>query len=760
MYEAIPADLKRLKQWVCWIATPDQDRPGKIKKVPINAKTGDPAQSNNPDTWCDYDTAVKQATKYSGIGFMFANGYFGVDIDNIDDDIDNYKNGNIDNIVGEFIHTLQTYAEYSVSGRGLHLICQGELPPAGRRSGNVEMYQDGRYFIMTGNKASEYTAIKNCTDTIKALHEKYISGGSEPTTGIVVTENLNMTENDIIELINKSKQKETFNNLYHGQWEQYYTSQSEADLALCNMLAFWTGRNAQLMDGLFRKSSLMREKWDKKHGKDTYGHMTIGKAIRDTSVVYTPKPEYKITIENPIEPGKLYTFDDTGNAERLFDTFGAKIRYSYVNKMWLYYDGRKWCDDYKGVIKKLSDEVVEHMKHERNNYIKNMADDSAEDEIEKQFQKHLKASRSSKGKTAMIKETEHRVPILPDEIDRHSYLLNTPNGIINLKDGKVTAHDPAKNMTKITYAEITDKSTCELWDKFLLEITNNDRELIRFIQKAVGYSLSGSTQEQCIFFCYGQGRNGKSTFLDIISDMLGDYAMNIQPETIMIRNNSGGANSDVARLKGARFVTSVEPNEGVRLNEGLIKQLTGGDKVTARRQYGNEFEFTPEFKIWMATNHKPTIRGTDMGIWRRVHLIPFTVQIPDGKIDKHLKYKLKQELPAIMKWAVDGCLLWQKEGLTPPAAVREATNEYKSEMDVIGSFIEECCASSNGQVKASDLFQAYTKWAENNNEYKMSNTKFGKEISKRFEKTKSYGIYYKGLTINPEYMPYKLQFGG
>ena len=159
----------------------------------------------------------------------------------------------------------------------------------------------------------------------------------------------------------------------------------------------------------------------------------------------------------------------------------------------------------------------------------------------------------------------------------------------------------------------------------------------------------------------------------------------------MVKKQAGNANSDIARLKGARFVTSVEPNEGMRLDEGLIKQLTGGDRVTARKLYGNEFEFCPEFKLWMGTNHKPIVRGTDLGIWRRLVLIPFTVQIPDDKVDKHLKYKLREELPGILKWAVDGCLLWQREGLVQPEAIQSATNQYKSEMDVIGSFLAACC---------------------------------------------------------------------
>ena len=284
--------------------------------------------------------------------------------------------------------------------------------------------------------------------------------------------------------------------------------------------------------------------------------------------------------------------------------------------------------------------------------------------------------------------------------------------------------------------------------------------MIHYVQKAVGHSLTGSTEEQCSFFCYGTGRNGKTTFLDTISAITGDYSMNIQPETLMVKNNTSGANSDVARLKGARFVTSVEPNDGMRLNEGLVKQLTGGDKVTARFQYGREFEFTPEFKLWMGTNYKPIIRGTDVGIWRRIHLIPFSVQIPEDKVDKRLAYRLRQEFPGILRWAVEGCLLWQKEGLEQPTAVKDATKEYRAEMDVISAFLGACCTlDPKGREKASDLYQAYDKWATENNEYVMPSRKFGQEMGKRFRKIRPKNSFmYCGLTLQYG-KPYQVTIG-
>ncbi|HDU1265767.1 TPA: DNA primase, partial [Listeria monocytogenes] len=374
--------------------------------------------------------------------------------------------------------------------------------------------------------------------------------------------------------------------------------------------------------------------------------------------------------------------------------------------------------------------------------------------------KHLKATRGNRGKTNMLKEAEHLMPVLPEQFDVNKHFFNTQNGYIDLKSGRLNEHDRSKMFTKISHIEYTDKIDAPLWNSFLLDIFDHDKELIDYVQKAVGYSLTGSTSEQVMFILFGNGRNGKSVFLDIINDVFGSYSTNIQPQTIMVKQQSSGANSDIARLHAARFVTTTEPNEGVRLDEGLIKQLTGGDKVTARHLYKDEFEFTPEFKIWMATNHKPIIRGRDDGIWRRLHLIPFTVKIPNHKVDKNLKYKLKGELTGILNWAVEGCLKWQREGLKLPTAVERASNEYKSEMDVITAFIEDCCETDlESKIKSKTLYDTYREWAKDNGQYVMSSTKFGREMGLKFEKKKSGSVrLYQGIKLNDEYSQMNFNF--
>lgn len=742
--ENIPNELKKLRQFVCWVGN---------DKIPKNPHTGQNAMSNNPDTWGTIEEAVAACEKYrfDGVGLMFAPPIFGVDLDHCLDNID---------FCDEFVETLQSYAEISKSGTGLHIICKGQLPPGARRKGNVEMYSSGRYFIMTGNLYNEkYKEVNECTEQIKVLHSKYLPANTPKAETYQKQVIVDLDDTEIIDKARESKGGHLFNLLFMGNWSGIYSSQSEADLALCNQLAFWTGRNAQQMDRIFRQSGLMRPKWDKKRGSDTYGNLTIGKAIANCTTVYEPRRNDGRTDLALAVFGKTgsdaavevkYDMTDTGNAHRLYDRFGDVIRYSYNRKKWYFWDGKLWQIDDSGEIKKLADDICEDLKRQ--------AFLQEDDDVQEQMLKFAHKTAASKAKEAMIKECQHlgNIPASPDDFDGYVEYLNCQNGIVNLRNGELIPHDSNFMMSKICLAEYDNSGKKpELWLSFLRDVTKGNEELMEYIQRCVGYSISGSTREQCAYFLYGMGNNGKSTFLDTIADLLGGYSANAQPDTLMIQSKmGGGANSDIARLKSARFVTSEEPTEGVRLNEGLLKQLTGGSKITCRFLYGDEFEYTPEFKIWIATNHKPIIRGTDFGIWRRIKLIPFEVNIPADKVDKNLKYKLRAEFPQILAWAVEGCLKWQRYGIQEPSCVLEATKEYKKEMDLIASFVEQCLiidyAGENNKIRAADLFSLYSRWAKANNEYEMSSKKFFMECGKKLpDKGRSGGgVYYSNVRMS------------
>lgn len=758
MYSKIPNELKNLKHWCFYKLVWDEQRQ-KHTKLPFNAFTGQMAKSNDESTWSDYQTALSAIELYggAGLGFFFKAPYYGIDIDDAEGEIQRYRTGDIEsNMIYEFIESMKSYAEYSQSGNGIHIIAKGKLPGTRRRKGDVEMYQTGRFFVMTGNSASEYTEINEPDHSnIKRLHRKYI--GDDKVIEFkrnTDTPTIDLPINDIITKAISAKQGARFKVFLEGGWEAFYDSQSEADLAFANDLAFWTGRDFSKMDEIFRNSAMYREKYDEKRGPKTYGQALLDKAIHETQDIYNPsqKTDFKIyindQIEKPKKENKFYSYDDTGNADRFIDIYGELVKFSYINNMWYYYTGKVWQEDLTGEVRKMIDTTVEVMKNEPIQFSDDM-EEEAKEAIQKAWDKHVKRSRSNAGKKAMMDEVKHRLAVLPEEFDKDKTLFNTQNGYLSLTDGNLLDHDIKKMFTRISTVEYTDTIDCPQWEEFLNDIFDNDQDLIRYMQKAVGYSLTGSTREQSMFILFGNGRNGKSVFLDIISEILGSYSMTMQAQTIMVKQNSSNANSDIARLKGARLVTSSEPNEGVRLDEGLVKQLTGGDKVTARHLYGKEFEFQPEFKLWLATNHKPIIRGTDDGIWRRLNLIPFTVQIPDHKVDKNLTYKLRREAVGILNWAITGCLMWQREGLKQPKAVADASKEYRNEMDVITRFIEECCETGpDKQIKASELFNSYREWAKENNEHDFSNTKFGKEVGKKFNKKKSNGVMvYTGLGL-------------
>lgn len=748
MYEKIPDELKKCPQWVCWKSEPDPKSHSGIRKIPVNAKTGGQAMSNNPETWSDFETAVRASRNYSGIGFMFSgSGYFGVDLDDCFSEIEGYLRGE-KNFVSDFVDGLGSYTELSQSCHGLHIICRGSLPEGTRRKGKFEMYDKGRYFIMTGNPIDpdNVKSVVDCTESIKSLHEKYLSSKPKKSVSAVSLPEIsvNMAVSEILEKALASKTGEKFKKLYNGDFSDY-PSQSEADMAFCNMLAFWCGRDISKMDDIFRNSGLMRDKWDRKQSGSTYGKLMLKKAVENCQEVYNPQKTDSYSISVGGTSMKMHTLDDTGNAQRMYDLCGDVMRYCYTDRRWLSYQDGKWQYDTKGNVFVWADRVLESMKSELKLWAEHEGGAMFED-----YKKHMKKTRSNNSKKAMVKELEHLVAVSPSELDADRLLVNVQNGVLNLRDFSMTEHKPDFLMTRMLGTSMPESpERPEKWLAFLDQIFSDDKELIRYIQKALGYSLSGDTSEQCAFFLYGTGRNGKSTFLEVVRKIMGDYATNIQPESIMIKASTNSANSDIARLKGARLVTSVEPNEGMRLNEGLLKQLTGDDMITARKLYGDEFEFRPEFKLWMATNHKPTIRGTDLGIWRRIHIIPFTVTIPEEVVDKNLPYKLMKELPDILAWMADGYKMWKSEGLRKPKVIANAVEEYRNEMDVISAFLASDYVVQGGEVKAQALYAVYCQWCSECNEYKMSSTKFGREIAKRYNKIhKKTGWYYNGISID------------
>jgi len=369
------------------------------------------------------------------------------------------------------------------------------------------------------------------------------------------------------------------------------------------------------------------------------------------------------------------------------------------------------------------------------------------------------ASSSTVGGVDRLARSDRQHASSADEWDRDPWLANAPGGVIDLRTGKVRAHDRADRMTKITTA--TPNGACPLWLAFLADITGGDKDLMAYLQRVIGYCLTGVTSEHALFFLYGTGANGKSVFVNVITTILGDYAANAPMDTFM-ETRSDRHPTDLAGLRGARFVSSIETEQGRRWNESKVKAITGGDKVSARFMRQDFFEYLPQFKLVIAGNHKPSIRNVDEAMKRRLHLIPFTVTIPPEKRDGKLTEKLLKERDGILAWAVEGCRLWRQGGLKQPKVVVEATEEYFEDEDAIGEFLdEECYVSTVAREAISSIFQRWRERAEKRGEYVgTSRWLVAQLLTRGFEKTRLPGgtKAMSGISLKPRepcgYQPY------
>lgn len=417
---------------------------------------------------------------------------------------------------------------------------------------------------------------------------------------------------------------------------------------------------------------------------------------------------------------------DLGAAERVVALHGQGLRYCYPWKKWLVNDGRRWAIDDTGRVYRCAKNVAPALYAEAAT-----AKDKDERKALAQFAMKCEAAEQQRAFLTSA-QSEPGIPILPEHLDIDPWLFNVLNGTIDLKTGTLHPHRQENLITKMAPVEFDPLATCPTWIKFLNRILAGNPDLINFLQKAVGYSLTGIIWEQVLFFLWGLGANGKSTLLDILQQLLGDYATRTSSETFLSKK-PGGIPNDVAALRGARLVAAVEVEQGRRLAEVLIKEMTGGDTIAARFLHAEWFNFRPQFKIFLATNHKPVIRGTDHAIWRRIRLLPFTVQIPLEEQDRELPGKLKLELPGILNWAIAGCLQWRHGGLEPPKEVNEATQAYRDEMDILADFIaERCLVAPAVSATAKELYSAYTAWAEAAGEKQpLSQRAFGMSLTER-----------------------------
>jgi putative DNA primase/helicase len=412
---------------------------------------------------------------------------------------------------------------------------------------------------------------------------------------------------------------------------------------------------------------------------------------------------------------------DLGNARRLVRRHGSEMR--CCQGRWLVWAGGRWRQDDNGEVERRAKQTAVSIYAEV---------ESCRDADERsQVAKHARRSEAEPRIRAMMSlaATEPGVVIRPDDLDAEPYLLGCGNGTLDLRTGDLRRSDPADLLSRGTDVEFVAEAECPRWLEFLGEVFDGDRELVAFLQRFVGYSLTGDTREHVLAVLHGSGCNGKSTLVEVVKRLLGGFASTASFETFVKARGDRGPRNDLARLHRARMVIASESGKGRRLDEATMKSLTGGDTVTARFLHQEHFEFRPEFKLWLVTNHRPRVDGSDDAIWRRLRLVPFEVNFA-GREDRLLTTQLEQELPGILNWAIEGCIAWQQDGLGDASAVRRATAEYRADEDTLGAFLAERCVQE-GSVDTGALREAYEVFCDAVGEQPMGASLLGRELADR-----------------------------
>lgn len=750
-------ELKQAPVWVCWKRelTPD----GKPTKIPKNPKTGGNAASDKPTTWTTYEQAEAAANNFDGVGFMFTNDLAGIDIDGINGDPEREEQAR------EIISHMQTYTEYSPSGTGYHLIfrCDPTRIPENYKNmyfqknvtAGLECYLAGktkRYFTFTGEAINNGWNIENRTNQLLTFLDKYMKKKNPPRRGNAIEDgakkDASLNVSDILSIARKSRNNKKFSELFdRGDTSAYDGDDSSADLALCDILAFYT-QDPAVIDEIFRQSKLYREKWE----REDYRTGTIQKAIdqqEQTGKHYSGKRQTRKKAKEPKEiniPAKVTTWpgavyfnpfetpetrqryrpNDIGAGNFFADVYKNVSRYVPEAKSWYIYDGRVWRMDLGGMVVGRQAKVLTDYMMDCRKYIDD--DDQREAWVKFVAGRMRKLARDN-----MLSDAEKEFPVSITEFDKDPYLFNCQNCTLDLRTFTMHKHQPDDLLSKISNVVFDPAARCDRWIKFIKEVMCDDTEKARFLQKGLGYSLIGETFLECFFMLYGAtSRNGKGTCMETTLHLHGDYGSTAMPETIAQKQitHSGGPTEDVARLKGARFVNMSEPEKGLRLNSALVKQITGGDTVTARFLHQNSFEYRPQYKLFVNTNYLPRVLDDSIFASGRVKLIPFERHFPENEQDTGLKtlFKKPENISGIFNWFIEGLKLMQTEGLQQPKAVLEATNQYREDSDIIGQFIRERLIKvPSHNVLLKDVSKTYEAWCEETG-YRAYKSNLAKEL--------------------------------
>ena len=717
-------------------------------KTPINLKTGGNASVTIETTWTTFDDAINSISKYPtvrGIGFVLGetdNGVIcGIDIDNCID-----ESGNISTFAQYIIDYMDTYTEISPSGRGLHILFYASKKGKKAKNTNLsgckvlEMYDDYRYFTMTGNRINDKN-IEYRQAECDYIYDNYIEPHQQQqkeTKELIVVNPIVFDEENKKYLQIGLEKDEVLKLYYSGN--RPFPDESANDNGFMSKLMYWCNNNIDLAIDTFKNSpyTLFKDsKHDRKLDRSDYLRRTAESCIQEiTAKQYKLSKNSQTEVKNKgtiiedillefttlTKKPHLYSQDDKGNGELYGDVFKNVLRYDSTINQWRFYNGKYWQVDEGGLIasryaKFLKDALFTYSLSDE---INNEIGCEEKSKVVDTFRKHILTLGKKIIRDNMIKDAKDKFPIKRTDLDNNIYLLNCLNGTLNLKTFEFKKHNPNDLLSKISNVEYNPDAYSPRWEKFVDEVMQGDKEKIKYLQKSIGYSITGDTSEEKFFIWYGATtRNGKSTLSNTLMYLLGDsngYAMQANPETFAQKQNkdSRNASGDIARLDGVRFLALSEPPKRLIFDNALIKTLTGRDVITARNLYEREFQYTPKFKLIINTNHLPIITDDTMFSSGRVNVIIFDKHFSEAEQDIKLKDTLREpeNLSGILNWCIEGLKLYNSERLIPPQSVVDATKQYRKDSDKIGVFVDECLVKADDTIRARDAYQVYEHWCK------------------------------------------------
>ena len=738
-YENIPAEIREHYGFCCWRY---ETRKGDRTKVPYNPLTGRRASVDRPQDFVDFETAVRYVKDYDGIGLRVSDRLLGTDLDHCLNEDGKLMPWSADILA----HFGNAYVEKSPSGTGLHMLV---LMPDGFiygketyhiKKGNLECYAENatnRFLTVTGDmfQTGDLSVSEGSVEWLLDTFMKRLQPVIPAAQAISAKSYL--TDDGVIEKALNAKNSEKFQKLWNGDIADY-PSQSEADLALVSILAFYCGGDREQIDRLVRRSRLVRDKWDKLHGADTYGNLTISKALSGMKEFYKPKSYAACAAEDfdPIidritglkpESNERYKWTDIGAGRLFADLYKNIARYVPERGKWFVYDGKRWYPD-TGQMKVM--ELAKQFADSMVVYCLSIQDER----LRKAFLEYCTKWQNRGRRIGIIADAESVYPASMSEFDADRMLYNCQNGTIHLdrigNDDFFTPHKASDMLTKMSGVKYDPTIYDERWERFVLEIMSGKSERTRFLRKVFGYSMIGGNPLEVLFILYGMlARNGKGTLCESLLATHGDYGCASKPEMIAMKNHvsSQGPSEDIARLDGIRFNNVSEPGKGLVLNAAQIKSMTGNDTLNARFLHENSFDFKPQFKIYINTNYLPVINDLTVFTSGRLVIIPFERHFAEDERDTSLKdrFQTPQARSTILNWMLAGYQDYLNKGLKIPDFAKAATEKYRHDSDKTRLFIEDCMEKGDDfEERTSTVYARYKSWCQDNGHYPESMKNF------------------------------------